>query len=139
MSHWISGIRRTTLSSLAVGLLLSYVVGSSGACVYGFISAQIIMAWWSAIYRDCIPVMHRCRSSNYTEHNSVFISESSASAAPRAFVSHDPAVVHVGIVTLVLGICDAFAAVLPYSPGDNYMLGLLAVLISPTRDRKSVV
>ena len=91
------------------------------------------MAWWGAIYRDCIPVMHRCTGANYAEHNSVFIKESSASAAPRAFVSHDPAVVHVGIVTLVLGICDAFAAVLPYSTGDNYMLGLLAVLISPTR------
>lgn len=77
--------------------------------------------------------MHRCTGADYGEHNRLFIAESSASAAPRSFVSHDPAVVHVGIVALALGLCDALAAILPHSTGDNYMLALLAVLISPTR------
>jgi len=97
------------------------------------VSVQVLICWFGFIIGDCLPVLYRRASEIYSDHNSTFMTESSASSAPRAFVSHDPAVVHVGIVTVVLGICDALAAVLPASSGDSYMLTAIAVLLSPTR------
>lgn len=130
MQHWTSNIHRWGLSSLAAGVVLAAVLQSGGTCAYGFVSAQLLSVWAVAICHHCVNYFHRSDPSVYVEHNSAFLAESTASAAPRQYVLREPTVVYFGTLGVALGVSDALVAVLPHTSADNYVLLVFAVALS---------
>lgn len=63
------------------------------------------------------------------EHNTAFITESTASAAPRQYILREPTTAYVGTLSIALGISDALLAVLPHTPADSYVLLLFAIVL----------
>ena len=129
--HVISNIRRTALSSVVAGVLLAKIVASPGNCIYGFISFQSLMLWWTWICKECQEFSYRTSTALYRIHNQNFVEESCASAAPRTFTYFSPSTTFAWLISCLLGICDALSCVLPHSTGDNYMLAVAAVAFSP--------
>lgn len=74
--------------------------------------------------------LYRVRPGNYADSNAEFVVQASASSAPRMYVSKDPTVVHVAMLTTLLGICDALSAALASSAGDAIVLACVALLLS---------
>ena len=74
--------------------------------------------------------LYRVRPGNYADSNAEFVVQASASSAPRMYVSKDPTVVHVAMLTTLLGICDALSAALASSAGDAIVLACIALLLS---------
>lgn len=126
----MSNIHRLRLSSLAAGVCLALVLRSGGACAYGFLSIQLLSVWAVAVYRYCANYMHRSKPEAYTEHNSVFLAESTASTAPRQYILREPTVVYYGTLSVALGVSDALLAVMPHTSADNYVLLALAISMS---------
>lgn len=129
MQHWTSNIHRWSLSSLAAGIGLALVLRSSGKCAYGFVSAQLLSVWVLAVYRHCVNYMHRSDPGVYVEHNTSFLAESTASAAPRQYVLRERTVVYFGTLSIALGVSDALVAVLPHTSADNYVLLVFAIAL----------
>ena len=130
MSHRTSSIHRTALSSVGIGIILALILKSDGACVLGLLSAQLLSMWFIALYRFLLPNIHRSAPGAYIQHNTEFMKKTAASAAPRIYVSRDPTVVYFGTLSVVLGLCDAFSAILPHTSADRFMLCIIGVLIS---------
>lgn len=129
--HVISNIRRTVLSSVVACVLLSKILSSAGNCVYGYISFQVLLMWWSWLCSECQPFYYKSSTSHYSHHNINFLQESSASTAPRSFSHYVPTKTHVWVLCVFLGVCDALSTVLQPSTGDNYVLAAAGLLVAP--------
>jgi len=126
----MSGIRSTTLSSLVTGAVLAAVLRSDGKCGYGYASVQLSVLWLGHLYVSCLPSLYSVQPQLYVDSNSDFMCSSAASAVPRLYVSKDPTVVHMVMLTLLLGVSDALAATMPPNAADASLLALCAVIIS---------
>ena len=126
----MSKIQWSTLSSLAAGALLSAVLGSTGTCSAGYAAVRVSLMWFGHLANTCLLPLYRVRPQRYSENNAEFVLQASASSAPRTYVSKDPTVVHVAMLTALLGISDALAVGLPHTRGDAFVLTCVAFYIA---------
>jgi hypothetical protein len=126
----MSNIQVSSLSSLAAGAVLSTVLGSQGTCAAGYAVARVSLLWFEHLVRTCVAPLYRVRPGSYVDSNAEFVVQASASSAPRMYVTKDPTVIHVAMLTVLLGICDATSAALPSSAGDAVVLACVALLLS---------
>lgn len=126
----MSKIQRSTLSSLAGGASLAAILGSTGSCAAGYAATRLSLLWFEHLSKICVVPLYRVRPQHYAEDNSEFVRQAGASSAPRLYVAKDPTVVHVAMLTLLLGISDAMAVTLPHTCGDGLVLACFACYIA---------
>jgi len=126
----MSNIQVSSLSSLAAGALLSAVLGSHGTCAAGYAAVRVSLLWFEHLARTCVAPLYRVRPGRYADNNAEFVLQASASSAPRQYVTKDPTVVHVAMLTVLLGFSDALLAALAFSTGDAMVLACIALVLS---------
>lgn len=98
----------------------------------------MLIMWWAWICGACRQTFYRVSTQKYMQHNNDFVGYSMASAAPRPYVVNAPGGFYVGLISVLLGVCDAVASFMPRSVGDNYVLGIAAIVLSPSRKERIV-
>jgi len=126
----MSKIQCSTLSSLAGGASLAAILGSTGSCAAGYAAIRVSLLWFEHLLKICVLPLYRVHPQRYAENNAEFVRQAGASSAPRLYVAKDPTVVHIAMLTLLLGISDAMAVTLPHTCGDALVLACFACYIA---------
>lgn len=130
MFHRMSNLQVTGLSSLATGVCFAAVLASRGACPVGWCSVQLLVIWLTYLLKATRSVRYAVHPEMYVETNSEFVTNSTAAAAPRLFVSKDPTVLHLVFMTLLLGVCDALAATIGPADTDAFVLAAVSCVFA---------